>query len=56
MECPEHLKPLFAEFVRINKEKYGDNWKEIISKQMTDDLMKSDLGKELQRRAKNANA
>lgn len=48
-------KEIFKEWCKYNLAKYGPNWKEIVSKQLTEDLMKSPLGKELERRA-NANS
>lgn len=34
------VKAIFKEFCKINKEKYGDNWKEILAKEMADKTMR----------------
>lgn len=38
-KIPENLKPIFSEFAKVNKEKYEENWKEIVSKQIADDCI-----------------
>lgn len=35
------LKEIMKKFVRTQKEKYGENWKEILAKEMTAQIPKS---------------
>lgn len=34
------VKAILKEFCKINKEKYGDNWKEILAKEMAEKTMR----------------
>lgn len=35
-EPSPEVKKIIGEFVRVNREKYGDDWKKILAKEMAD--------------------
>lgn len=50
MKSSSELKKILAEFVRVNKEKYDENWKELLAKEMTAQMMDSPIMKEIAKR------
>lgn len=45
-----HIKDLIREWCEVNEKLYGPDWKKIVAKEISEDLMKFPLGKQLQER------